>query len=83
MAFEFEEVCEWDVVDLQEIKEKFNIPADHILYLGDTGVDMKTAVAAGMHPVGVLWGFRAESELSESGAKDLISRPEELLQIIY
>ena len=66
-----------------EITEKLNIPADHILYLGDTGVDMKTAVAAGMYPVGVLWGFRTESELSESGAKDLINKPEELLQIIY
>ncbi|MGD9158530.1 MAG: HAD family hydrolase [Desulfobacteraceae bacterium] len=65
-----------------EIAEQLNIPPDQILYLGDTSVDMKTAVAAGMYPVGVLWGFRTESELLESGAKELINRPAELLRII-
>jgi phosphoglycolate phosphatase-like HAD superfamily hydrolase len=28
------------------------------LYLGDTAIDMKTTVSAGMFHVGVLWGFR-------------------------
>ena len=28
------------------------------IFLGDTKVDMETAVGAGMFPVGVLWGFR-------------------------
>ena len=65
-----------------EISKKINVPADQILYLGDTGVDMKTAVAAGMHPVGVLWGFRTASELIENGAKVVIKRPDELLGII-
>jgi phosphoglycolate phosphatase len=41
---------------------------------------MRTAASAGMHPVGALWGFRSARELSESGARDLISRPEELLR---
>ena len=54
-------------------------PAEFV-YLGDTNTDMRTAVSAGMHPVGALWGFRSARELSESGAKDLISRPEELLR---
>lgn len=30
----------------------------NLILLGDTGTDMKTANAAGMYPVGVLWGFR-------------------------
>jgi phosphoglycolate phosphatase len=50
-----------------------------ILYLGDSGTDMRTAVAAGMFPVGALWGFRAAAELQASGARGLISRPMELL----
>ena len=53
-------------------------PAD-FLYLGDTAVDMTCAVAAGMHPIGVLWGFRESKELLEAGAEALIARPEELL----
>jgi phosphoglycolate phosphatase len=43
---------------------------------------MKTGVAAGMHPVGVLWGFRTKKELQKNGAKTLIEKPQELLDLI-
>ena len=56
-------------------------PAD-ILYLGDSGTDMKTAVAAGMFPVGALWGFREREELLANGAKALIAHPAELLDLL-
>ncbi len=56
-------------------------PAD-ILYLGDTATDMKTATGAGMYPVGALWGFRTAEELNENGAAALISRPQQLLDLI-
>jgi phosphoglycolate phosphatase len=65
-----------------EIAEKLNIAQDQILYLGDTSVDMKTAVAAGMYPVGVLWGFRTGEELLQNGAKSLLDKPDDLLRII-
>ncbi|MFA5190176.1 MAG: HAD family hydrolase [Verrucomicrobiia bacterium] len=55
-------------------------PAD-FLYLGDTNTDMKTAVAAGMFPVGALWGFRTAEELTANGAKVLISKPADLLSL--
>jgi phosphoglycolate phosphatase len=41
---------------------------------------MKTAVAAGMFPVGALWGFRSENELKENGAKAVIDHPLKLLE---
>lgn len=66
-----------------EIAEIFNVSSDQILYIGDTSVDMETAVAAGMYPVGVLWGFRSEKELLQSGAEDLLHKPEDLLQVIH
>jgi phosphoglycolate phosphatase len=50
------------------------------LYLGDTSTDMKTAVAAGMFPVGALWGFRDEKELKENGAKAIVNLPGEVLE---
>jgi phosphoglycolate phosphatase len=53
-------------------------PAD-CAFVGDTAIDMKTATAAGMQPVGVLWGFRGREELLAAGAKRLIARPAELL----
>ena len=63
--------------------------ADHVgvapaefLYLGDTNTDMKTAVAAGMLPVGATWGFRSAAELTDSGAEVLIAHPTDLLAVL-
>ena len=56
--------------------------ADEILYVGDSDTDMKTATAAGMFAVGVLWGFREADELSANGARKLIAKPADLLDII-
>ncbi len=61
-----------------QIARELGIPASHWLYLGDTNTDMRTARAAGMHAVGVLWGFRDRAELLESGAQDIIAAPGEL-----
>ena len=47
-------------------------------FVGDSGSDMITATAAGMVPVGVLWGFRTREELLENGAERLVSTPAEL-----
>jgi phosphoglycolate phosphatase len=65
-----------------EIAERLSIPADQFVYLGDTAVDMQTAAAAGMYPVGALWGFRSREEIVDGGARKLIERPEELLPIV-
>ena len=53
--------------------------AGDFLYVGDSGVDMKTGRAAGIFTVGVLWGFRDREELVENGADAVISKPLELL----
>lgn len=52
------------------------------LYVGDSGIDMQTAVNAGMYPVGVLWGFRQRDELLQDGAKKLITHPLQLLDLL-
>jgi phosphoglycolate phosphatase len=56
-------------------------PAE-ILYLGDTGVDMRTAKAAGMTALGALWGFRTEAELAQAGADALLAAPLDLLDYL-
>ncbi|MBF0100692.1 MAG: HAD family hydrolase [Desulfobacterales bacterium] len=65
------------------ISKYLNIPITDILFIGDSSVDMKTAVAANMNSVGVLWGFRDEAELRESGAKFIIKHPQEIIELIY
>jgi phosphoglycolate phosphatase len=64
------------------IARGLGIPAAQFIYLGDTGVDMKTAVSARMFPLGALWGFREEKELLENGAHAVIRYPGELLQFL-
>jgi len=65
-----------------EISERLNIPPTDFLFLGDSAVDMKTATAAGMFPVGALWGFRLAEELRENGARVLIEQPLEILNLL-
>ena len=65
-----------------EIMEKIGVKPAEVAYFGDTSVDMKTAVNAGFLPIGVTWGFRAESELVASGAKFIIHRADEIFNLI-
>ena len=65
-----------------EIARKLGVAPSEFVYLGDTNTDMQTAVAAGMFPVGALWGFRTADELIASGAKVLAERPLDLLVIV-
>jgi phosphoglycolate phosphatase len=56
-------------------------PAE-ILFVGDSRIDMETAVNAGMAAVGVLWGFRDETELRQYGADYILRSPAELMDIL-
>jgi phosphoglycolate phosphatase len=60
------------------VSEQMSILPSDICYLGDSDVDMKTAIAAGFEPIGVNWGFRPKEELIENGAKRIIDHPMQL-----
>ncbi|MBQ7515617.1 MAG: HAD family hydrolase [Schwartzia sp.] len=62
------------------VMERLGIRPEETAYLGDTAVDMETAVRSGALPVGVLWGFRPREELTASGARVLLEKPLELLE---
>ncbi|MGH7885206.1 MAG: HAD family hydrolase [Thermodesulfobacteriota bacterium] len=64
------------------IINELKVDCSKIIYLGDTGIDMITAVRAGMYPIGVLWGFREKEELLSNGAACLIENPLELMSLI-
>jgi phosphoglycolate phosphatase len=64
-----------------QIAGEFDIPPERFIYLGDTDTDMRTAVAAGMFPAGALWGFRTAEELTANGAKVLLKKPQEVLNL--
>lgn len=61
--------------------QALGVPPADILYLGDTGTDMRCAVSAGMLPVGALWGFRTREELLQCGARHIAERPEQVIRL--
>jgi phosphoglycolate phosphatase len=48
------------------------------ILIGDSGVDMQTAAAAGITSVGASWGFRPEAELIENGCRFLARHPRDV-----
>jgi phosphoglycolate phosphatase len=65
-----------------EIAARLGMPPAEVAFMGDTSVDMQTANAAGMFPIGVLWGFRTAEELIASGARLLVRDPGDLAPLI-
>ncbi len=64
------------------LMQELNVEAQECIFMGDTGVDVRTAVNSGAVAVGVLWGYRDIEELNENGAEFVIEKPLELLNLI-
>ncbi len=71
-----------DPIAAINIAKKFNVPCEEVYFVGDTMVDMQTAVNAKMIGIGVLWGFRDKEELIENGATFVVEHPLDILKII-
>ena len=65
-----------------DILQKANVNKEEVLYVGDSGVDMQTAINAGVDAVGVTWGFRPRTELEGFQPMGLIDKVDELLGFI-
>ena len=65
-----------------DILQKADVSKEDILYVGDSGVDMQTAINAGVDAVGVTWGFRPRAELESFQPMGLIDKAEDLLEFI-
>ena len=68
-----------DPAVLQQIMEQCDVAPEDTYMIGDSGVDMQTALAAGVHAVGVSWGFRSREELAECGAEFIADTTAELM----
>ncbi|MBX3248085.1 MAG: HAD-IA family hydrolase [Myxococcales bacterium] len=63
------------------IAEGLGLSPSECAFVGDTEVDIETGRRAGMRPIGVSWGFRAES-LAPAGAERVLDAPEDLLSLL-
>lgn len=64
-----------------DLVKNLKIKIDEVLYVGDTETDMLTAKNSGFFSVGVLWGFRKETELRNAGANVIVNHPLEILDL--
>ena len=64
------------------IAKKMGVKPSQCLFVGDSDVDMKTAINADMRSVGVCWGYRGQEILENAGATFLIKKPEDLCEIV-
>lgn len=56
---------------------------EDVLYVGDSGVDMQTAINSGVTSCGVTWGFRPRAELEAFKPDYLVDSPNEILASLY
>ena len=68
--------CVWDLlVDL-------DLTPANVVFIGDSEVDMEIAAASGCYALGVSWGYRSRETIANAGARRIIEKPEELLELI-
>ena len=69
------------LVDL--ILDKAGVERKNCYMVGDSAVDILTAQNAGIHSIGVSWGFRSREELEQAGAEQIADTVEELKSMLY
>ncbi len=65
--------------NLLRCMEQLQVQREEIVYVGDSVTDIQTAENTGVDFVGVLWGFREESEMRAATKAPLVYTPGELL----
>ena len=71
-----------DPTIVSDILKKADVTPEETLYVGDSGVDMQTAINASIDAIGVAWGFRPRTELESYQPKGIITEASELLEFI-
>ena len=71
-----------DPAAVHMILEELGVTREECLYIGDSDVDMQTGCAAGVHAVGVSWGFRTRDVLIKHGATYVVDKPKEIISIV-
>ena len=67
--------CVW------ELLVELDLTPANVIFAGDSEIDMEIALSAGCFPLGVSWGYRSSETIKNAGAKKIIEKPEELLDL--
>lgn len=64
------------------ISAELGVTPAECMFVGDSDIDMKTALNAGMYPMGVAWGYRSKAVLRDAGASFVADIPDDILTVI-
>ncbi|MCQ2428225.1 MAG: HAD family hydrolase [Clostridia bacterium] len=64
------------------VLDKYGLNKSEAVFIGDSDIDIKAAVNAGVDSIGVTWGFRDSPTLADAGADMIADTAEELLSFI-
>ena len=67
---------------VEDILTLVPVSKEEVIYIGDSGVDMQTALNAGVESIGVTWGFRPREELLQYSPTHLADTAKEIENII-
>lgn len=65
-----------------KIAEAIGVAPEQTVFVGDSDVDIQTALNARMIPIGAAWGFRGGEELVRAGAKIVFDSPSDLAKLL-
>lgn len=71
-----------DPAVVHDILQIADVSKDEVLYVGDSGVDMQTAINSGVTSCGVTWGFRPRTELESFCPDYIVDKAETILSIV-
>ena len=71
-----------DPAVVHDILRIAGVSKDEVLYVGDSGVDMQTAINSGVTSCGVTWGFRPRMELESFCPDYIVDKAETILSIV-
>lgn len=66
---------------LKRLIRTHNLDPNNVWMIGDEVRDMQAAKKAGVHPVGVSWGFQPGETLEALGGVELVKKPNDLLSL--
>ena len=71
-----------DPAPVSEVIKLLNLEKDEVIYVGDSDIDVKTAINSGLYGLAVCYGYRTKEELVKAGATHFVNAPMEIAKLL-